>query len=556
MKRLLRRRLFACTLISALVGVAGCRPEEVPTPTPEPTLTEVREVGTEIPCSYAAEVDSPPDNNLIVRPLDDFQVTWALRNTGTCDWVGVELVPASTEAGAPESVPVPATDPSEIAEVSIELSASLTPVQYTTDWKLRAPDGTLFGPALSAEIAVEAYAPVTPQTPYGVVSDLGCTLDAEFVEDITVADGTIVEPGEPFEKTWRIRNIGTCNWLTGTILMGRSSNALGGSQTAEVPTVKAGETVDVTLELTAPDQNGVYAGWWQLQSPEGKLYGAGLYTEIQVGTGVAVNSSGSAPSGAVPEQTIFTPYIHNISFHSREIFLDGQSKGNRANVFSKVGDSLTDIWAFLNLIGDGIYSLGDYAYLQPAINYYSQSTARTGNSFNNVSYAAVSGWSSFDAVNPAKVADVCPGMIPVECEYSIVKPAVAIIMIGTNDTTAAFDRGAFEGNLRQVVEASINHGVIPVLSTVPFDQWGDAQAYNQIIISLAVAYDIPWMDFYGATWDLPNHGISAADGVHPSVPPGNDPTNFTAENLQYGHTVRNLLVLHVLDSLWRQVLAY
>jgi hypothetical protein len=106
------------------------------------------------------------------------------------------------------------------------------------------------------------------------------------------------------------------------------------------------------------------------------------------------------------------------------------------------------------------------------------------------------------------------------------------------------------------VETSIDYGVIPVLSTVPYDQFGDVQPYNQIIISMAIAYDVPWMDFYAATWDLRNHGIAEGDGVHPSIPPTNDPANFTPENLQYGHTVRNLLVLHVLDAMWRQVLAY
>ena len=59
-----------------------------------------------------------------------------------------------------------------------------------------------------------------------------------------------------------------------------------------------------------------------------------------------------------------------------------------------------------------------------------------------------------------------------------------------------------------------------------------------------------------STFGLDNHGIDPGDGVHPSVPATNDPTNFTADNLHYGHTVRNLLVLHVLDRMWREVLAY
>jgi hypothetical protein len=92
------------------------------------------------------------------------------------------------------------------------------------------------------------------------------------------------------------------------------------------------------------------------------------------------------------------------------------------------------------------------------------------------------------------------------------------------------------------------------MSTLPYDEFGDVVPYNQIIVAMAVEYDVPWMDFYQSIWDLDNHGLK--DGVHPSVPPGNDPANFTSENLQYGQTVRNLLVLHVLDKVWREVLAY
>jgi hypothetical protein len=73
----------------------------------------------------------------------------------------------------------------------------------------------------------------------------------------------------------------------------------------------------------------------------------------------------------------FASYIHNISPRARQIFLDGQAKGNRASVFSKAGDSITATWAFLNKIGDGIYSLNEYGYLQPAIGYFSSTTART-----------------------------------------------------------------------------------------------------------------------------------------------------------------------------------
>jgi hypothetical protein len=269
----------------------------------------------------------------------------------------------------------------------------------------------------------------------------------------------------------------------------------------------------------------------------------------------------AAPDDAPPadEPMAFTPYVHNVTNHSREIFLDGQAKGNRANVFSKVGDSLTSNWAFLEKIGDGIVELHDYGHLQPVITYFYAENARVSNSFKNESLAAWGGWGSATLLDPAQEPSQAPGMCPglsppLICEYTEVRPAVAIIMIGTNDAAYWVDHDTYAANMGQIVQTSIDYGVIPVLSTIPYNSQGDdVQFFNEIIIATAEAYDIPWMDLYATTVNLPDHGL-ALDDVHLSVPDTKDPTNFTQENLQYGYPVRNLLVLHTLDEVWRQAI--
>ena len=65
-------------------------------------------------------------------------------------------------------------------------------------------------------------------------------------------------------------------------------------------------------------------------------------------------------------------------------------------------------------------------------------------------------------------------------------------------------------------------------------------------------------NFGGAIDALENNGLS--DGIHPSSPPGNGPddfaaaADFTAENLRYGYTVRNLTALQVLNAVWRRAI--
>ena len=79
--------------------------------------------------------------------------------------------------------------------------------------------------------------------------------------------------------------------------------------------------------------------------------------------------------------------------------------GNRADVFSKAGDSITAAPHFLNPIGDGLYNLGDYQYLQAVIDHFSATEARDGNySFNNLSLTAGVGWPAHAAID-SKFAD-------------------------------------------------------------------------------------------------------------------------------------------------------
>src|SRR5258708_4527770 len=252
-------------------------------------------------------------------------------------------------------------------------------------------------------------------------------------------------------------------------------------------------------------------------------------------------------------------WLSHISATSRQIFLKGQQLGNRANVFSRVGDSMTVSAYFLTPFGRGAYELGEYGQLAGTISYFSQTNARTGNSFVNVSLAAGGGWSSHTLLIPGYSApELCGQDSPLVCEYKQVKPSVALIMIGTNDSGSG-TTDLFEGNLREIVQTSMDMGVIPVLSTIPpkpinEDQTARAIAFNQVIRSVAAQYDVPLWDYFSVMDTLPDKGLSS-DHLHASVPPGGTSAVITSENLQYGYTIRNLQALQVLDAL-RQLVLY
>jgi hypothetical protein len=270
----------------------------------------------------------------------------------------------------------------------------------------------------------------------------------------------------------------------------------------------------------------------------------------------------TATSTPIPPSPIDSgdyPYILGVTQHAREIFAAGQGLGNRANVFSKVGDSITVNDHFLVPFGRGGYNLADYAYLQPVIDYFASGSARHGNSFVNDSLSASPGWSSWTAINiHAADETICaPGEVPIECELRMVKPAIALIMLGTNDVpdTDYVSPAVYESQMRRLIESCIRAGVIPVVSTIPafHRETGFRVAlFNDVIFKLTDEYDVPLWNYWAAMQSLPNNGLSS-DGVHPSVSPASG-VDFSAEALQYGMNVRNLTALQALDAVWRSAM--
>jgi Ig-like domain from next to BRCA1 gene len=113
------------------------------------------------------------------------------------------------------------------------------------------------------------------------------TDSAEFVADVTVPDDTVMSASETFIKTWRLRNNGSSTWtLDYKLVFSHGDDLLSPAQTDMPIQVPPGETVDIFVELTAPDQPGEYVSHWMLMNASGDLFGVEadqtLYTKIIV----------------------------------------------------------------------------------------------------------------------------------------------------------------------------------------------------------------------------------------------------------------------------------
>jgi hypothetical protein len=113
---------------------------------------------------------------------------------------------------------------------------------------------------------------------------------AVFVSDVSVPDGSVLQPNAQFSKTWRIRNTGSCTWTSNYAVVFDSGSSMSSpaSQNLDLPVIP-GQTIDITLVLRAPTEPGQYRGHFKLRNASGVIFGTGagnqtFYVDIKVVT--------------------------------------------------------------------------------------------------------------------------------------------------------------------------------------------------------------------------------------------------------------------------------
>lgn len=149
-------------------------------------------------------------------------------------------------------------------------------------WRVVCPDGTTGSCWVTARsqytqpTTLPTVTPIAP-TPTATSIPAGCTDSAAWVADVTVPDGTQFPPNTGFNKTWRIRNTGTCTWDGNYRLVHAGGHLLGAISTSfPVPAiVRPNETVDLTVSMVSPAIPDNYQSDWKLQNPAGRAFGVG-----------------------------------------------------------------------------------------------------------------------------------------------------------------------------------------------------------------------------------------------------------------------------------------
>lgn len=194
--------------------------------------------------------------------------------TKTPDVSGEVLAAVITQlAGLPTPTPKPSSTPTQVSP-----TATSTPTTPTASLTISPTGGY-------------PYITWTPST---------CDKSA-FLADLDITDYSKVAPGTVFTKTWRIQNIGTCTWTKQYRFTYISGNPMGADTIYLPRSVAPGDTIDISLQMKAPDIEEDYSNFWRLRNTAGEIFGTTFYVAIEVSKG-----AGSATPGTSTATTTIT----------------------------------------------------------------------------------------------------------------------------------------------------------------------------------------------------------------------------------------------------------
>jgi len=229
------------------------------------------------------------------------------------------------------------------AQATVQAAVTQTMIALTQNAPTQTPLPTIV-PATNTPVPTSTPVPTATQVTY-------CEW-AAFIKDVTISDGTVLDPGETFTKVWRLKNRGTCTWTADYMLVFTSGTQMGGTTALRLPgTVLPGQTVDVSVTLTAPSSSGSYTGYWMLRNPSGALFGSGDKANVPFYVDIVVKDQ-SLPHGTITGSLCYpsefnppmTLYVENVKTSDRIQFAMVEAQ-NYYNVLVPNGSYYVYAWA-------------------------------------------------------------------------------------------------------------------------------------------------------------------------------------------------------------------
>lgn len=206
-----------------------------------------------------------------------------------CDFIAGLTSPQPTPGAALYTV-VAKTVAAHFTETAILAPQTQSPSVPSSTPTPTSPQPTSTSTPTSAPTSTAPF-PTRTQVPSPTVptpTPIPCNR-AQFVEDVTVPDGTKYTPGVKFPKIWQVKNTGSCDWTTQYKLVFEDGSRMSAPSSVKLSgKIRVGESVNLEVDMVAPDKKGTYTGEWLLRASDGEEFGVGpkgdlpLQVEIRV----------------------------------------------------------------------------------------------------------------------------------------------------------------------------------------------------------------------------------------------------------------------------------
>ena len=195
----------------------------------------------------------------------------------------------------------PATATQTLASESLPTNTSIV---------LAPPSATstqvfFFNPVVSTvNVSPSVTGTQSTSTPNAIALASGCN-NLLLIGDVTIPAGTVLKPKEPFTKTWKVQNNGTCDWALQYRLAFIGGNQMEGDPSGLGKVIAPQKWTQISIQLVAPKQAGSYTGTWRLGTQTGTVFGATLTVSIVVAS--PTNTPVPATNTTAPPTSTETP---------------------------------------------------------------------------------------------------------------------------------------------------------------------------------------------------------------------------------------------------------
>jgi len=215
------------------------------------------------------------------------------------------------------------------------------------------PGTTQLAPATATPLTIPQATSVKPSdtpAPSNTPGVQGCSDDAQYVADVTIPDNTVLNPGQAFTKTWRIKNSGSCTWVGSYQFAFVADNQMSGPASVGISgNVAPGSQYDVSVNLVAPNTPGTYKSSWRMKNATGQTFGSTPFVQIVVAAPTATFTNTSLPASATATFTATVTATATNTAVPAGPFTVNINASNNGQVYSD------------GTIGNGVNNVGDVA---------------------------------------------------------------------------------------------------------------------------------------------------------------------------------------------------